>query len=291
MFVVQRGHEPNTIDLTGTKHTVPNIDCELVRTAWGASVWSETETRSRKKFVGDLEFAPDPPPSGSGKEKDTEEHDGYSYDQEGLVTRSEVREGNTRTVTTYEYVTVGKRKYLSREEAYIYEGDELVDTKITKHTYLGQGQMHSTSNDEEGSYLGGSVGASKGNDRRTPYDEYNYKLGGYTYDKDGKKKYIKSYKFGTERYEESRKVYGLPLFDTSFPVYEEEKLIEITNDINWLNRRTKETISMSIYDYPHLIDFTDKIIFEGKEYFLENNTATTTPRIINRQDVSFVRWY
>ena len=291
MFVVQRGHEPNTIDLTGTKHTVPNIDCELVRTAWGASVWSETETRSRKKFVGDLDFAPDPPPSGSGKEKDTEEHDDYSFDQEGLVTRSEVREGNTRTVTTYEYVTVGKRKYLSREEAYIYEGDELVDTKITKHTYLGQGQMHSTSNDEEGSYLGGSVGASKGNDRRTPYDEYNYKLGGYTYDKDGNKKYIKSYKFGTERYEESRKVYGLPLFDTSFPVYEEEKLIEITNDINWLNRRTKETISMSIYDYPHLIDFTDKIIFEGNEYFLENNTATTTPRIINRQDVSFVRWY
>lgn len=291
MFVVQRGHEPNTIDLTGSKHTVPNVDCELVRTAWGASVWSETETRSRKKFVGDLEFAPDPPPSGSGKEKDTEEHDDYSFDQEGLVTRSEVREGNTRTVTTYEYVTVGNRKYLSREEAYIYEGDELVDTKITKHTYLGQGQMHSTSSDEEGSYLGGSVGASKGNDRRTPYDEYNYKLGGYTYDKDGNKKYIKSYKFGYERYEESRKVYGLPLFDTSFPVYEEEKLIEITNDINWLNRRTKETVSMSIYDYPHLIDFTDKIIFEGNEYFLENNTATTTPRIINRQDVSFVRWY
>ena len=68
-------------------------------------------------------------------------------------------------------------------------------------------------------------------------------------------------------------------------------LIELTEAIKWLNRRTKENVSITIYDFPHLIDFNDKIILYGADYFLVNNTARATPRIRNEQTLTLVRWF
>lgn len=288
MFVVQRGHEPNTIDLTDTRHTLPNVDCEIMRTAWGAKTWAETETRERRgRLVLDhYEFGPAPGGGSSGGGR----VDGYTYDDDGLVTKSVKTEGNTETTTYYDYITLENgRKVLATERTVVYENGTKIDETTTSHTYLGQGQSHSTTYDSDGDYRGGTVGQNTGDDRVSPLIS-DKASGWYVYD-NGEKKYIKSRIMKYEKIPEERKIYGITLFDTSFPVHDDDKLAEITSHINWLNRRTQETISMSIYAYPHLIDFTDKIVFEGNEYFLVSNTATTTTRIINRQDVTFVRWY
>lgn len=295
LFVVQRGREPNTIDLTNSKHTLPIVTKELVRTSWGANVWSKTETRERnpKMVFAGYDFAPDPSPSAGGSGSDTDKATGYEYDEDGLVKQSEKEEGSTKTITNYTYVTIGKRKYLAKEETSIYEKGALVDTTVTTHTYLGQGQSHSQTYDSGGDYLGGSVGQNIGDDRVTPFTERGlmYKIGLYTYDENGNKKYIQRINLEKKYTEEERTIYGLALFDASFPVHGDEMLQEITNTINWLNRRTKETVSMTIYDYPHLIDFTDRIVFGGGVYFLESNTATKTSRIVNQQNISMVRWF
>jgi len=84
---------------------------------------------------------------------------------------------------------------------------------------------------------------------------------------------------------------GNPLIDTSFPVVGNDTLAKLSSEIIWLNRKTQETISFDIYDYLHVIDFNDRIIFAGNEYFLEDNTVTKNPKIVNKQSVQLVRWY
>ena len=86
-------------------------------------------------------------------------------------------------------------------------------------------------------------------------------------------------------------VHGLSLYDSSFPIHDEATLIKVTNELRNLNRKTKETVNVTLYDFEHLIDFDDKIVLNGKTYFLSNNTARTTPRIKFEQILSLVRWY
>jgi folylpolyglutamate synthase/dihydropteroate synthase len=65
----------------------------------------------------------------------------------------------------------------------------------------------------------------------------------------------------------------------------------LTQAIMWLDRKTEESVKVDLYDYPHLIDFNDRIVFEGNTYYLRSNTFTMNERIINRQSLEFVRWY
>ena len=90
---------------------------------------------------------------------------------------------------------------------------------------------------------------------------------------------------------QERLIPGIVPFDTSFPIVGDDKLIEITNAIKDLNRKTKETVTLTLYDYEHLIDFNDRIALYGNEYFLVSNTLTTTPHVRDQQNLTLVRWY
>ena len=88
------------------------------------------------------------------------------------------------------------------------------------------------------------------------------------------------------------------LIDTEFPVVGTEYLRALTREIEWLNRRTQETVTVEIRarircgvsDIDHVVDFTERIRFEGHEYFLQSNTVELTPRLL-RQTIKMVRWY
>lgn len=314
-FVVQRGFEPNVIDLSDTKHTLPIYNYELVRTSFGGEPNDKTIVTEKRfyntSYYGDLiesdddddEPQEDQPSEGNQKSPDglvesTTITEGnvtttttYTYDNDGQVIKCTTTisspDGTSRTETSYNYkITDGGRKVLEKEIVKEYEGGELIDTRITAHNYLEQGQTHTVSFSDDGSYLGGNVGANRGDDRRSTLD-YHF----YTYDENGKKHWHTGYKFTPSISTESKTIRGVSMIDSSFPVHGDDKLAEITADINWLNRKVKETVSMTIYDYPHFIDFTDRIIFNGNTYFLESNKAVTNDRIINQQNVSFSRWY
>lgn len=138
----------------------------------------------------------------------------------------------------------------------------------THHTHLTPSQNHTQSFDEDGNELAGVVGSHVAGF----YDE---------------KLTIE------EPYDEQKEVTieGNPLIDTSFPVADFEKLVELTDAIKWLNRKIQETVSFDVYNYPHVIDFNDRIIFNGNIYYLESNTVSKNSRTVNKQSVSFVRWY
>ena len=62
------------------------------------------------------------------------------------------------------------------------------------------------------------------------------------------------------------------------------------SQIKWLNRRIKETVSMEIYNYGHVIDFSERVKFRGNTYYLVSNTVTQTTREL-KQTINLVRWY
>ena len=82
------------------------------------------------------------------------------------------------------------------------------------------------------------------------------------------------------------------MVDRSFPVRSDDKatLEKLTNELQWMNRKTKETVKMDIYHCDHLIDFTDRLKFRGNEYYLVSNEVSQTQTEL-KQSITMVRWY
>ena len=86
--------------------------------------------------------------------------------------------------------------------------------------------------------------------------------------------------------------------DISFPVRELELLKELTNEIFWLNRKIQKAVSVDLISpinngvptITHIVDFTERIILDGEEYFLVSNQIQFTPRKFI-QKLNLIRWY
>ena len=225
----------------------------------------------------------------------------------GLLEKTEtyIRYPNTgnysQTITTYGYLTLSNKKtFLATEMTEEYENGEWVNTRVTSKNPTGRGQGAATDNQGNSSASG-----NRGDDRITPY----YSSGsGYSAHAD----------YETET--QYRDIEGLALIDTSFPIQninrksldflpwenvdktlgfeisdiDDDKgtgrLEELAEEIKWLNRKTQETVSLTIYGFPHLIDFNDRVLLNGAIYFLVSNTASTTPRRFNEQQLTLRRW-
>ncbi len=233
----------------------------------------------------------------------------------GVTHGSNYSSSNTEENKSYIKLPNGE-KFLARESIVRYVGEnsltptELAESKTIIHSPTRAGQSHTTIIND-GETVGGIVGQNTGDDRVTPFSHYkagslsdsfkNSSGGAKTFDSIDNIESSGAYYFNREtgKWEkinetvdtQSRTLNGLSLYDSSFPIHNVEKLVELTAAVQWLNRRTKETVNFTLYEYPHLIDFNDRIIFNGAEYFLVSNIATTNARVFNEQRISLVRWY
>lgn len=89
-----------------------------------------------------------------------------------------------------------------------------------------------------------------------------------------------------------------PIADVSFPVRELDLLMTLTEELLWLNRKVQETVNVDLIakvyngvpSIQHIVDFTERIMFDGAEYFLVSNRITFTPRKLI-QKLQLIRWY
>ena len=188
-------------------------------------------------------------------------------------------EEDKKTVTTYGYLTLADgRTFLANETTAEYEKNsdgnfELVDTNVITKSPTGRGQGTSYSSQGKGSASG-----NIGDDRVTPYQIRSaFKT------KEALKKQ-------TLKRLTSTTLNGFTDVDPSFPLLEYDFRAKVTEEIKNLNRKTKETVNLNIYNFEHIIDFNDRIILDDKEYFLASNTVRTTSRIYNEQSLTLVRW-
>ncbi len=252
--------------------------------------------------------------------------DGNTTRTETTTTGGDV---DTKVVVKNEYdsykrlVIEKTTEYQTNEEGFF----EVVDSRTVTHSYSGSGQQHVSSTDQDGNINGSVTTSARHTDKPTPYDDkvssergiwagsfgplykveadghtffggfMNDKLASYVY-QDGRKIAVVGRiwrKYDEDDETSDTTISGtletVKLYDSSFPVLGAARLHQITNDIKWLNRKTQETVSFDIYNFPHVFDFNDKIIFAGNVYFLESNTVTQTPEIFVKQSLTLIRWY
>ncbi|ORT99033.1 hypothetical protein D081_2212 [Anaerovibrio sp. JC8] len=291
--VIQRGHESRTIDITDTAHTRPVINRTLERSminyssnsidsgndpGWGLYV-------EPLPFWGTLKFGDATCSYESGYLR-SEENNGeittYDYTGDGfgiskyLSRKSTQHTDGSKTVTTYDYSNSKSGVLVLGQEVEITtDKDGKESVRKTVHAPLGGG-FYGTSVYVDGEFAGSSIGTGSPAAAASRYlhNQESITLGGANYgDKDnplGK----------GNRLKESVEV---PTSDT-------DKLEAYLSELKWLNRKVKETVTMDIYNYGHVIDFSERVRFRKHEYYLVSNTVSQTTREL-KQSIQLVRWY
>jgi hypothetical protein len=289
LYAVQRGYEANTVSLAGAKVANLKVNKKLVRTVWGTDVKSESTVDTYpydwSEFIQEGYT-----PSGGGT----------TLDDDDLVETKTTETETEMNVTTY-YYELDERggKYLSQEVTTKYERSgtggswEYVDTITTNHEKVSSTQAHISSVDGDGGILGETVSPSRFEDRATPYDR-SHGYGDFVvlHDREGNQYKVYAIARHSEKREKgTRTVYGLSLVDTSFPLYGDDVLAYLTQQLQWLNRRTEETVTVDVYDLNHVVGFDDRVVFNGAVYHLKSNSVLKNERTVNKQSLALVRWY
>ena len=303
LHIIQRGIEESVIDITNWPHAQPTVERKLLRSVWHSannnheSGAHNEEDTAPVPFTGTISFKEISRTYSNGflvRETNENGYSTYTYDGEYLAEKRTHNTDGSTSRTDYAYASTGRDIYLFKEwerttEAvndgkkhteYDWEdwNKEKGTERITYHAPLGYGWYATTAYVDgvlEGSSL--SQGKPGGKASQFTIEQSNLSLGAqYASDE------------------------GLPyssLIDTEFPVVGADYLRMLTREIEWLNRKTQETVTVEIRarirsgvpDIDHIVDFTERIRFEGHEYFLQSNMVELTPRLL-RQTIKMVRW-
>lgn len=309
--IIQRGLEKSVVDISDWPHSRPTIERKLVRSIWHSNNNEDPDNQAHNEeddapvpFTGTISHEDISYTYEDGylvREKNEDGETSYSYqneyDHKGNLTGKYVSRKETRNkdgsvnLVEYVYAATANNIYLFKERerssepkdtfSYINDWDS---ERITYHAPIGYG-WYATTVYEDGERVGSSLsqGAPGGKASQYTIDQSALGLGSH----------YSSYYDGDGGY-----VPFSSLIDTEFPVLGDEYLYTLTQAIEWLNRKTQETVTMEIHanirdgvpDVSHIVDFTERIRFDGNEYFLMSNSVELTPRTL-RQSIKMTRWY
>ena len=303
LHIIQRGMEESVVNITNWPHAQPTIERKLLRSVWHSSHNDSTGAHNEEDtvpvpFTGTISFKEISRTYSNGflvRETNENGYSTYTYDGEYLAEKRTHNVDGSTSRTDYAYASTGRDVYLFKEwerttEAvndgkkhteYDWEdwSNEKGTERITYHAPLGYG-WYATTVYVDGALEGSSLSQGKPGGKASQFtvEQSNLSLGA-SYASDDELPYSS-------------------LIDTEFPVVGTEYLRALTREIEWLNRKTQETVTVEIRarirsgvpDIDHIVDFTERIRFEGHEYFLQSNTVELTPRLL-RQTIKMVRWY
>ena len=197
-----------------------------------------------------------------------------------------------------EYETESKKTYELKDSNFVLTDSES-NIRQTFHEPIGNG-WYGQSVYLNGEAQGSNIAQGKPGNKVTQYtiQEVQKKLTGiiYTVKKDNTPKKPKEPTDYEDQYKEWRRQLA-PIIDVTFPVREIPLLYKLTAALEKLNRSVQEEISVDIIDsivkgvpnLLHVIDFTERVKLDGKEYFLVSNNISFTPtRFI--QKLRLIRW-
>ena len=303
LHIIQRGMEESVVDITNWPHAQPTIERKLLRSVWHSSHNDSTRAHNEEDtapipFTGTISFKEISRTYSNGflvRETNENGYSTYTYDGEYLAEKRTHNVDGSTSRTDYAYASTGRDVYLFKEWERTTEavGDGKKHTeydwedwsrekgteRITYHAPLGYG-WYATTVYVDGVLEGSSLSQGKPGGKASQFtvEQSNLSLGAHYASDD-----ILPYS---------------SLIDTEFPVVGTDYLRALTREIEWLNRKTQETITVEIRarirsgvpDIDHIVDFTERIRFEGHEYFLQSNTVELTSRLL-RQAIKMVRWY
>ena len=306
LHIIQRGKEESVLDITDWPHSRPTVERRLVRSLWHSGHASETagnayneEDTEPVPFTGTISWEEMSRTYHNGfltSETNEKGMTRYTYHGEYLTSKQTHNKDGSTSCTEYTYAETARDIYLVKEwertTEPINDGKKHTEydwtdwnnkhgtERITYHAPLGYGWYATTvyvDDNLEGSTL--SQGKPGGKASRFTVEQSNLSLGS-SYSRDEEDAPFTS------------------LIDMEFPVKGDAYLKELTQAILWLNRKTQEIVTLEVYaniqdgvpDVGHIADFTERLRFEGNEYFLLSNAVELTPRSL-KQTIKMTRWY
>ena len=306
LHIVQRGREASVLDITDWPHSRPTVERRLVRSLWHSGHASETAGNAYNEedtepipFTGTISWEEMSRTYHNGfltSETNEKGMTRYTYHGEYLTSKQTHNKDGSTSRTEYTYAETERDVYLVKEWERTTEpindgkkhteydwtdwNNERGTERLTYHAPLGYGWYATTvyvDGNLEGSTL--SQGKPGGKASRFTVEQSNLSLGSRYSGDDDDAPFVS-------------------LVDTEFPVKGEAYLKELTQAILWLNRKTQEIVTLEVYaniqdgvpDVGHIVDFTERIKFEGQEYFLQSNAVELTPRSL-KQTIKMTRWY
>lgn len=293
--IIQRGQEDSVIDITDWPHSRPTIERRLVRSIWHSSSDEDSdgyahneEDREPIPFTGTIALGEISRTYERGflvRETNEQGETIYTYANEYLIEKKTENKDGSSSHTTYDYATTHRDVYLFKETEQTKDtADDGGETseRVTYHAPLGYG-WYATTVYVDGVLGGSSLSQGKPGGKASKFtiDQSNLSLGS------------RYHHYG----ERNLSPYA-SLIDTEFPVKEDSYLLKLTAAIEWLNRKTQETVTVEVIsrvvngvpEIDHIVDFTELILFNGNEYFLQSNAVTLSPRGM-RQTIKMTRWY
>lgn len=295
-YVVQRGLEPNTVDLTTAKRTRPQVERTLYRTAdctgkgcdenaenigsrfWSTG-WGFTGSIGNTKYIFGFASMETTPDGVTSYVWDTPSPiDGSAL----LLAKNTRHSDGSRTEIRYKYGSTDRGAVEVNPNGLFYDDSVLIGEEETTVSADGEKTIRRTYHSQESSgqraayvytpgassYFDGSIQAQGGGGARTK----PWRCGAYDVQREDevKTKTLKD--------------------ELSLPIKEDDLARQFIAEKLALDRAIEERLSFDLYQYPHMIDFTDKIVIDGNVYHLESNTISRTPREL-KQSITCVRWY
>ena len=253
-------------------------------------------------FVEKNDKAPKPEEDGVTASYETVPREGGRTDSRIRYTERKNPDGST-TRADYEYIDTGK-DYLIRQitEVTAFPSGEVAKTRITKYTYTPDGWRHMVvweNNEvveESEEHSGASEGASD-----TPMETGSVAYRGRPGDAGNEHLEEQTALAHGGAWKKSGTSKGSSfLSGADIPVKDMETARAYLFEMEWMDRCIEETAHVTLTapvrngvveeKGNHVMDFFDRYLLEGKEYFLVSNTVSLTPRSL-KQNLTLVRWY
>jgi len=302
LYFLQRGRETGTIDLDRLPwFNHPSFDRKLIRTTWSRP--AETDGGAGMVPMGVYwveknDKTPKPQDDGITTEYENVSRSGGHSDSRIRYTERKNPDGSI-TRADYSYIDTGT-DYLLRQivEVTRFPSGEICKTRITSYTYTPDGWRHMvvTENGEEVASSEDRAGTSEPAARTgstawrgRPGDQGNEHLEEQTAIAHG----------GSWKKSGTTKGSSL-LSGTDIPVKDQASARMYLDEMEWMDRAIEETahvvltapVRQGIVEAQgnHVMDFFDRYLLGGKEYFLSSNTVSLTPRSM-KQTLTLTRWY
>ena len=197
-----------------------------------------------------------------------------------LVYKKEKAGDGSYTVTTIAWGSEDNGSNTTTETQY--EDGQVITKRVTVNEDLGNGFV-GTSTYVDGEYQGSSI---SGSGTSVPNN--------YTTEK-----FNDAMNRGKENKNDDSSPVDISTGDKGdIPTGDDDILAQYANEIWSYDRKIKETVTLEIYEpvvngvcsYNHVIDFTERIKWQGNEYYLKSNRVYLTPTELS-QTVTMMRWY
>ena len=285
LYATQRGMEPNTIDISTIPHDHPQINRTVMREYEGVTVTQgATGVKSGNVFTkftgyiynGDFRAWYSNGLCVEQRQGDDITRNEYDANTEQLKRSETIHADGGKTITEYSHgYSITGQVVETTEKHTTIDKDGNREVTTTYNNSMGNG-MTSSITFSGSTYIGQSHG--HGSVSGTAYDylkkQANIALGAKP-------------EAGT-----------VVEWENQWPIKDGWLINKIFNELLQYDRKIQETVSVELTPIVshgtiamnHIIDFNDKIILDGKEYFLVSNVARLDPRKFS-QSLQLVRWF